>query len=223
MIIKYLKEALMKDRKKIWLMIAIIGAACIFVPLVINYLIRSSNLVYQKYGWNISANELGNKEWFAFWGSFIGGIITLIAFIGAWYQNKKALEQQDLVTKAQFYKENLEEEKRVLVNVVKSVDTYLIYKFSYSMVSTTIHEKKSLLIHAQDALLQAQTELEIITDVASSFQQCEKCKNNPCNYKSAAVELRDYYYMVLSKFTNLINVFNDYISTGERNDGIHNK
>ena len=51
----------------------------VIVPLCINGLIRFCNWVFQITDWNISAFGLGNSEWLTFWGSYFGGIATVLA------------------------------------------------------------------------------------------------------------------------------------------------
>jgi hypothetical protein len=59
--------------------IAIIFSFLVIVPLSINGLLQFSNWLFQITHWNTSAFGLGNSEWLNFWGSYFGGITTVIA------------------------------------------------------------------------------------------------------------------------------------------------
>ncbi|MDK2982103.1 MAG: hypothetical protein PWQ55_2450 [Chloroflexota bacterium] len=57
----------------------IIVFVAIFAPIFINLLILLSNYIHNRTGVNLSALGLNNAEWFSFWGTYFGGIATLIA------------------------------------------------------------------------------------------------------------------------------------------------
>jgi hypothetical protein len=51
----------------------------IIIPIILNFLLLLFNWLFHKFNFNFSAFGLGNSEWLAFWGSYLGGIATLFA------------------------------------------------------------------------------------------------------------------------------------------------
>lgn len=72
------------------LKVSILGFVIIVViPIFVSYGIKISNYIFYISGIDLSASGLSNSDWFAFWGSFSGGITTLAAVLWTLYQTNK--------------------------------------------------------------------------------------------------------------------------------------
>ena len=59
------------------------------IPFLVSCGLKIGNYIFSITGINLSANGLSNSDWFSFWGSFSGGITTLVAVLWTLYQTNK--------------------------------------------------------------------------------------------------------------------------------------
>lgn len=90
----------------------------IIVPLVINGLFLFCNWLFKITTWNISAAGLGNSEWLTFWGSYFGGIATVIAVWWTVTQTEKHYQQTSDEQKKQNAQIILDKERQRRLDVL---------------------------------------------------------------------------------------------------------
>ncbi len=71
-----------------WFIVPII-TLIIFTPWVLNLFFLNGEVK--------TAANLGNKEWLAFWGSYLGGVATLTAVVLTLLQNQKVIKQNEKI------------------------------------------------------------------------------------------------------------------------------
>lgn len=80
-------DSVLKKWKEYWNKLSLLQKSliatfvlAIFIPIaIINGGLSLSNWIFQYTGWNFSASGLANPDWFAFLGSFFGGVATVLA------------------------------------------------------------------------------------------------------------------------------------------------
>ncbi|MEA5077116.1 MAG: hypothetical protein VB013_00975 [Anaerolineaceae bacterium] len=114
------------DIKKTWnqlsiniKVIIVLFILLVFIPIIIvNGGMQLFNLIYKITGWNISAYGLQNSEWFTFWGTYFGGIATVIAVWLTVRQTQKHYEQTSDEQKRQNKVAIIEQEKQRRLDVL---------------------------------------------------------------------------------------------------------
>lgn len=181
-------------------------------PIILNFIF----LFFENRKWTIQIfPAIESKEWLSFWGSYAGGIATLIAFLGMWYQNKKTLEINRksleftrLETQVQIEKEKLEKIKEVLAVAIKSFDihacnTLLNLRFEISGV-----EQKKIFLNAYENFIKSKTDMEIYTEIGYSFPDSENCEDNE---NCIPYNLRKKYYSMMKDYIEIIKTFQKFI------------
>jgi hypothetical protein len=93
--------------------VIIIFFLIIIVPFfLINGGLWFSNWLFHIINWDINAFGLGNTEWFAFWGTYFGGITTVIAVWWTVRQTERHYEQTSKEQKRQNKLITTEQEKQ---------------------------------------------------------------------------------------------------------------
>jgi hypothetical protein len=68
------------------------------LPAILALLIRAGNYITHETDWNINPSDIDNADWFAFWGSYLGGIATVVA---VWWTVDKTENHFKLTTNEQ--------------------------------------------------------------------------------------------------------------------------
>lgn len=89
-----------KSKNTTWILsLGIFLVTMIFIPILLNDFFKNGRLFFL-FGRGIKTGEdLGNVEWLAFWGSFLGGAATMIAVFLTLRQNTNILKQNDAMLK----------------------------------------------------------------------------------------------------------------------------
>ena len=85
-------------RKKSYLYVLIYLAtlaAITFAPIVINDALSSTSFTYK------TATDLGNPQWLGFWGSYMGGVVSALAAVVAFFLTYRQNEKQHEETRRQ--------------------------------------------------------------------------------------------------------------------------
>lgn len=99
--------------------VVIIFFLIVIVPyFLINGYLWFSNWLFQVTSWNINAFGLGNTEWFAFWGTYFGGIATVVAVWWTVKQTERHYEQTSKEQKRQNESIRTEQEKQRKLDVL---------------------------------------------------------------------------------------------------------
>lgn len=54
------------------------------IPLLLNIGLYVTDIIYDKYGLSLTANELGNKDWLAFMSTYLSVVIAFVGICLAW-------------------------------------------------------------------------------------------------------------------------------------------
>ncbi|GEM04543.1 hypothetical protein HMI01_15310 [Halolactibacillus miurensis] len=109
-------------------------------PLVINLFFINGDIETGKY--------LGNKEWLAFWGSYIGGVTTLIAVLLTLNQNRVVIDQNRVVIDQNKEMLNFQEEQ-YRISIMPVLDVRISLKESLHMEK--LHPPNGFIILNQES------------------------------------------------------------------------
>ena len=117
-----------KDNK--WIIPILILIVFVLIPVCLNMFFR--------YGDLNTGKDLGNVEWLAFWGSYLGGIATLIAVCLTLSQNMKVIKQNQ---------ENLRfQEERSRIALMPYIEVMVSLDEDMSLHKTTLHPPNGFII-----------------------------------------------------------------------------
>lgn len=174
--------------KNYWILCLIIFF--IELPLLLNIGLYITDIIYNKYGWTLTASELGNKEWLDFWGTYLSVVIAFVGICLAWKSSDEERKMGKNEKLAQEYDENLKEEKYVLIGVCQSFNIDIIYKTIIELNNMDTKDCRRVLQNARECVLDTQVKFELLTDIADDFQKCEKCNFNPCYDRENMIAIR---------------------------------
>lgn len=186
------------------------------VPLIINVFIRVGNWIFSRTGYNMSALDLGNTEWFLFYGSFLGGLFTLCAVFFTLKQNAKqnteSRELQIHTLISQFDEKELSHTKELVANAVNSLDTVLISALREQINTETdfsLIKSESLKLYAKQK--EAFNNLYLLTDINHDRTPCRDCKDCKTPSYAEYIEAADEFNKCLGesagKFASTLNDF----------------
>lgn len=172
---------------------------------------------------HLFANELTNKEWLAFFGSYLGGVATLISILIMYYMNKEILISQKKSTEYSVEKENLKEIKNILVSCIGSFDIQIFFKFLKLGSNIDLKEQKMIFILAQEEVTKNQTLLEISTEINEKFEIDNKVVDERNILIIKIKNLRDKYYKLNAFYYESLQFFLNQISIMERDKKMSDK
>lgn len=132
--------------KKHWILCIVVFL--VMVPLLLNVGLYVTDIIYDKFGLTLTANELGNQDWLAFLSTYLSVVIAFIGICLAW-ESSSADQKRDRNAKlAQEYGEELKEEKNVLIEVCQSFNTDIVWKIFIEINNPNTNECKRILQYA---------------------------------------------------------------------------
>lgn len=207
--------------KRHWILSTVVFL--VMVPLLLNIGLFVTDIIYDKYGLTLTANELGNQDWLEFMSTYLS---VVIAFIGICLarESSNADRKRDKNEKlAQEYGEEVNEEKNVLIEMCQSFNTDIVWKIFIEINNPNTNECKRILQNAREQVLNAQVKFELLTDIVDDFQKCEKCDFNPCYDKENMIAIRDLYYKMQNRYFDMLENVNAYIDKIEQQKIDENK
>lgn len=186
------------------------------LPLLLNIGLYITDIIYNKYGWTLTASELGNKEWLDFWGTYLSVVIAFVGICLAWKSSDEERKMGKNEKLAQEYDENLKEEKYVLIGVCQSFNIDIIYKTIIELNNMDTKDCRRVLQNARECVLDTQVKFELLTDIADDFQKCEKCNFNPCYDRENMIAIRDLYYRLENIYLKILQDCGAYIDKIEK-------
>lgn len=182
----------------------IIGILCF--PFIVNVVMVLFGQLPNSYKF-IFANDLGNKEWLSFWGSYLSGIATFVSVYVMYRMNEKIMLNQRKETIYSHEKESLEKLKKILVQVIEAFDMSIFNKFTSLGNRIDSKEQKLIFIAAKEKLLKTQAAFELLTEISLS-------KDSFDDEKSALIieELRELYYRMNISYFKLLHEFMAFVN-----------
>ncbi len=187
----------------------------IVLPLVLNIGLYLTDIIYNKYGFNLTASGLKNKDWLDFWGTYLSVVIAFMGICLAWKFSAEDRKMDKNEKLAQEYDENLEEEKNILIEVCQSFNTDIIYKAINELNNMDIGECRRILQNFRERILNVQVKFELLSDIADDFQKCEGCDFNPCYDRENMIAIRDLYYNTEKKYLEMLHNCGIYVDKME--------
>lgn len=200
--------------KKHWILYTIIFF--IILPLLLNIGIYITDVIYNAFGWTLTASGLGNQNWLGFWGTYLSVVIAFIGICLAWKSSAEDRKVDENEKLAQEYDEHLKEEKNILIEVCQSFNTDIIFKAINELNNMDIGECRRILQNSRERVLNVQVKFELLSDVADDFQKCKGCDFNPCYDKKNMIAIRDLYYEIEKIYLEMLNDFAGYVDKMEQ-------
>ena len=95
--------------KKHWILCIV--TLFVVLPLLLNIGMYITDVIYNKFGWTLTASGLGNQDWLDFWGTYLSVVIAFVGICIAWKSSAEARKVGKNEKLAKEYDEKLQEEK----------------------------------------------------------------------------------------------------------------
>ncbi len=178
-------------------------------PLLINVGLIITDVIYENTGLTLTAYGLNNADWLDFWKQYLTISISFLGIYLVYISASKDRENQLHEKNAQQYLEEVRREENILVEVVQSIDTGIVYDALLQQAKFNIYEGRKILADSRANMNQVHIKFELLTDLCDDFKKCEACSFSPCADKSIMVELRDLFY-------DMEKHYFDMLESGER-------
>lgn len=207
--------------KKHWILCIILFF--IILPLLLNVGLYITDIIYNKFGWTLTARGLENQDWLDFWGTYLSVVIAFVGICLAWKSSAEDRKMDKNEKLAQEYDENLKEEKNILIEVCQSFNTDIIYKAINELNNMDTRDCKRILQNSRERILDVQVKFELLSDIADGFQKCEDCDFNPCYDRENMIAIRDLYYKMENIYLEMLydcGIYVDKMEQQQRNEKI---
>ena len=205
--------------------LAVLIITFITIPFLIIGLLHLVNFLGTKFGIDLNPSGIDNAVWFAFLGSFLGGICTLVAVLYTLRDNKKALDQSQRQIIYQAEMQNIENELKIIANSITQLEPFSI--FSYFSNLTTLLATDYNLRDARDLINKIQnfggkldSQYNYIIGATDIMNQCHEICDTAddcvfCFGQKSFTKLYDYMY---KKESFLLSEMIEFIDTTNRNE-----
>ncbi|MGL5904562.1 MAG: hypothetical protein ACRCZO_17900 [Cetobacterium sp.] len=139
----------------------IIGILCF--PFIVNVVMVLLGQLPNSYRF-IFANDLGNKEWLSFWGSYLSGIATFVSVYVMYKMNEKIMLNQRKEAIYNHENEKLNELKKILIQALEGFEVSQFLTFNMSDLE---ENRKKFQIY-QEKLLKNMVNVEVLSDIYAS-------------------------------------------------------
>lgn len=136
----------------------IIGILCF--PFIVNVIMVLFGQLPNSYEF-MFANDLGNKEWLSFWGSYLSGIATFVSVYVMYRMNEKIMLNQRKEAIYNQDKEKLNELKELLIQMLEGFE---IGQFLTFNISNLEENRKNFQLY-QERLIKNSVSLELLSDI----------------------------------------------------------
>lgn len=195
--------------KKRWILYIVM--LLIVLPLFLNIGIYITDVVYNEFGWTLTANGLKNQDWLDFWGTYLSVVIAFAGICLAWKSSAEDRKMEKNEKLAQEYDEELKNEKNVLIEVCQSFNTDIIYKAINELNNMDIRECRRVLQNSRERILNVQVKFELLSDIVDDFQKCKGCDFNPCYDRENMIAVRDLYYKMENIYLEMLHDCSIYV------------
>lgn len=198
--------------KKRWIVLILM------LPIVLNFLFIFFNfLSYETELQKLFADNLTNSHWLSFWGAYLPAVVTLFSIYILWKNNENIIKNQNDQTsklldsqkkEIQYNqdKQEINDLKRILLETLLSFNTEIFFNFLSLKDNIDIVEQKNIFLKAQSEVVRCQTQIELLTDMLVSFENCN-CETKICEKRLAIETLREQYFIEVKKYYELLSFF----------------
>lgn len=188
------------------------------LPIVLNFLFIFFNfLSYETELQKLFADNLTNSHWLSFWGAYLPAVVTLFSIYILWKNNENIIKNQNDQTsklldsqkkEIQYNqdKEEINDLKRILLETLLSFNTEIFFNFLSLKDNIDIVEQKNIFLKAQSEVVRCQTQVELLTDMLISFENCH-CERKMCEKRKVIENLRNKYFDESTKYYELLSFF----------------
>ena len=193
----------------------ILLASIIVIPLVLMFILHIGIALGNYCHVSISIEDVSSKDWFMFFGSYLGGVMTLFGVLYTLNYEQKE-QQYHLVI------DELNNEKTKLAFLINKLDVFLPIKIIQHFTSLPIQKEgynsndlaalKKWIIDELDNVFRLKRELLLLTYMCSEDMECSLCEHK-CNlviiktkFQKIYTEIADEIYMILQDINDYINV-----------------
>lgn len=182
----------------------IIGILCF--PFIVNVVMVLFGQLPNNYRF-IFANDLGNKEWLSFWGSYLSGIATFVSVYVMYRMNEKIMLNQRKEAIYNHEKEKLNELKKILIQALEGFE---ISQFTTFNMSDLEENRKKFQIY-QEKLLKNMVNIELLSDIYASDNSI-----TDTDLRLRIKVLRESYDNINILCTSMISRYLTALSEGEK-------
>lgn len=180
-------------------------------PLLINVGLVITDVIYENTGFTLTAYGLNNVEWLDFWKQYLTISISFIGiylvYISASEDREKRLQEAN----AQQYLDGVRREENVLVEVVQSFNTGVIYEALLQQAKSNVYEGRKLLAESRSNMDHTHIKFELLTELCDDFKKCETCSFSPCTDQTIMVELRNLFYDMEKHYFYMLEVGENFL------------
>lgn len=180
-------------------------------PLLINVGLAITDIIYDKTGFTLTAYGLSNVEWLDFWKQYLAIAISFLGIYLVYISADKDREIQLREKNAQQYLDEVRREEDVLVEVVQSFNTGVVYNALLQQAKSNIHEGRKLLADSKTNIDYVHVKFELLTELCDDFKKCEKCSFSPCTDKIIMIELRDLFYDMEKHYFDMLDAGENFL------------
>ncbi len=193
---------------------SLIAIVTVFVvaPLLINLGLVLTDIIYEEFGFTLTAKGLNNAEWLDFWKQYLAVAISFVglcvAYISSHMDRKQKLQEEQ----ARQYLEAVRQEENVLVEVTQGFNIGMVYKALLQQANTTnIYDGRKVLADARTNMDYVHIKFEISTELCDDFKKCENCKHSPCVDGKVMLELRDLFYDMEKHYFDMLEAGENFL------------
>ena len=121
-------------------------------------------------------------------------------------QTSKLLDSQKKEIQYNQDKQEINDLKRILLETLLSFNTEIFFNFLSLKDNIDIVEQKNIFLKAQSEVVRCQTQIELLTDMLVSFENCH-CETKMCEKRKVIENLRNKYFDESTKYYNLLSFF----------------
>lgn len=204
----------MKNKKSLWWIVVIIA-----LPFVIMFGLHIGIALGNYFHVNINVPNIDAASWFMFFGSYLGGVMTLAGVM-------ITLRYERQIHQCERSIENIEKEKEKVGKAICGFDLLApraLYLQANEILASPTGFNPSDLVSLRlrvneemNKALLGNAELEFYTDIYFMQGNCAACRR-PCELQTIIPEFVKIYNSVGSKLYDTHNTISDYILAIERN------
>ncbi|MGL5902675.1 MAG: hypothetical protein ACRCZO_08295 [Cetobacterium sp.] len=181
----------------------IIGILCF--PFIVNIVMVLFEQLPNNYKF-ILANDLGNKEWLSFGGSYLSGIATFVSVYVMYRMNEKIMLNQRKEAIYNHEKEKLNELKKILIQALEGFEVTQFLTFNMSDLE---ENRKKFQIY-QEKLLKNIINVELLSDIYAPDNSIDNIE-----LRLIIGTLRDSYNDINILCSSMISKYLTALSEGE--------
>ena len=204
----------MRNKKSLWWIAAVIA-----LPFVVMLGLHIGIALGNYFHININVPNIDAASWFMFFGSYLGGVMTLAGVMITMKHERNIHQYENII-------QNLEKEKEKIGNAICGFNLLAPGALYTQIIEMCAASEKfnasnmtAIRLCVNDEMqkvLMAKAELEFSTDIYFMTGNCAACKK-PCGIQGIIPEFIKVYDSIGAKIYDTLSKINNYILALERN------